>query len=90
LTPIDDRKARKMKNRVSSGKVILRNWDPVKGLIEQELSFGSIDDLFARCLEIGSGETVDRVVLDGVDSRGKPRRITLAFQSATVSEITDD
>jgi hypothetical protein len=71
---------------VRARTVIFRNWDPTHGLIEREIEFDTIDDLFARCLEIRSGETVDRVVLDGVDHKGVPRRLTLAFQSATVSE----
>jgi hypothetical protein len=71
---------------VRARTVIFRNWDPVQGLVEREIVFDTIDDLFARCLEIRSGETVDRVVLDGVDQKGVPRRLTLAFQSATISE----
>ena len=71
---------------VNAGTVVFHRWDPVQGLIEQEIVFDSLDDLFARCLEIRPGETVDRVVLDGMDRTGAQRRLTLAFQSATVSE----
>jgi hypothetical protein len=73
--------------KVSAGTVIFHNWDPVRGLVEQEIVFDSIDELFARCLEIRAGKTVDRVVLDGVDHEGMPRRLTLAFQSASVSAL---
>jgi hypothetical protein len=75
-----------MEAKVAAGTVVFHYWDPVRGLVEQETLFDSIDELFGRCLEIRSGETVDRVVLDGVDQKGVPRRLTLAFQSATVSE----
>jgi hypothetical protein len=71
---------------VNGGTVIFHRWDPVQGLVEQEIVFDSLDELFGRCLEIRPGETVDRVVLDGVDPAGARRRLTLAFQSATVSE----
>jgi hypothetical protein len=76
-----------MTAKVSTGTVIFHNWDPVRGLVEQEIVFDSIDELFARCLEIRAGKTVDRVVLDGVDREGMPRRLTLAFQSASVSAL---
>ncbi len=75
-----------MAAKVNDGTVIFHHWDPVRGLVEQEIAFDSIDDLFLRCLEIQPGETVDRVVLDGVDGNGAQRRLTLAFQSATISE----
>ena len=75
-----------MAAKVSTGTVVFHHWDSARGLVEQEMAFQSIDDLFARCLEIQPGETVDRVILDGVDQTGSGRRLTLAFQSATVSE----
>lgn len=71
---------------VNVGTVIFQHWDSVQGLIEQEITFTSLDELFGRCLAIKPRETVDRVVLDGVDATGAQRRLTLAFQSATVSE----
>jgi hypothetical protein len=71
---------------VKAGIVIFHRWDAVQGLIEHEVAFDSVDELFNRCLEIRPGETVDRVVLDGVDQTGAPRRLTLAFQSASISE----
>jgi hypothetical protein len=75
-----------MKANVRAGTVVFHKWDPVEGLVERAVSFDSIDELFARCLEIRPGETVDRVVLDGADQDGVLRKLTLAFQSATVSE----
>lgn len=75
-----------MTARVKAGIVIFHHWDPVQGLVEREIAFDSIDALFGRCLEIQPGETVDRVVLDGVDRTGALRRLTLSFQAATVSE----
>ena len=77
-----------MASKVDTGVVIIQRWDSCQGLVEQEISFKSIDELFARCLELGPGETVNRVVLDGVDVDGAQRRLTLAFQAATVSEPT--
>ena len=75
-----------MTAKVKASTIIFHHWDPVRGLIEREVAFESIDALFGRCLEIQPGETVDRVILDGVDHDGAPRRLTLAFQAATVSE----
>jgi hypothetical protein len=72
--------------KVNAGTIIFQRWDAAHGLVEQEIAFDSLDELFGRCLEIRPGETVDRVVLDGVDPTGARRRLTLAFQSATVSE----
>lgn len=70
---------------VKIGTVIFHHWDPQRGLVERQVAFDSIDALFSRCLEIKSGETVDRVVLDGTDQTGAARRLTLSFQAATVS-----
>ena len=74
-----------MTAKVTAGTIIFHHWDPVQGLIERGIAFDSIDALFSRCLEIESGETVDRVVLDGIDQSGDARRLTLSFQAATVS-----
>jgi hypothetical protein len=79
-----------MPAQVHAGVVVFHRWDAVRGLVEDQVAFDSVDKLFARCLEIRPGETVDRVVLDGVDERGAPRRLTLAFQSATVSDLPDE
>jgi hypothetical protein len=76
-----------MKAKVRAGSIIFHHWDPVQGLVEREIAFDSIDALFSRCLEIRPGETVNRVVLDGLDESGAQRRLTLAFQAATVSEL---
>mgnify|MGYP006289291089 CR=1 FL=1 len=74
-----------MPAQVNAATVIFHRWDPDRGLVEQAVAFDSIDELFVRCLEIQPGETVQRVILDGVDHKGAKRRLTLAFQSATVS-----
>jgi hypothetical protein len=81
-----------MTAKVSAGTIVFHNWDPIHGLVENELRFDSIsiDELFTYCLEIRPEETVDRVMLDGVDRKGIPRRLTLAFQSATVSELPSE
>ena len=76
-----------MTAKVKASSIIFHHWDPVQGLVEREIAFDSIDALFDRCLDIRPEETVDRVVLDGVDQDGAPRRLTLAFQAATVSEL---
>ena len=67
-----------MTGQVQAGTIVFHYWDPTEGLTEQEISFQSIDELFGRCLEIRQGETVNRVVLDGLDQKGVPRRLTLA------------
>jgi hypothetical protein len=74
-----------MTAKVKIGTVIFHHWDPEQGLVERQVAFDSIDALFSRCLEIKSGETVDRVILDGADKSGAARRLTLSFQAATVS-----
>ena len=74
-----------MAAKVKTGTVIFHHWDPDQGLIERPVAFDSIDALFSRCLEIKSGETVDRVILDDTDQTGAARRLTLSFQAATVS-----
>jgi len=74
-----------MAAKVNIGTVIFHHWDPERGLVERQVVFDSIDALFSRCLEIKSGETVDRVILDGTDQSGAARRLTLSFQAATVS-----
>ena len=79
-----------MPAQVTAATVIFHCWDPAQGLVEQEIAFNSIDELFVRCLEIQPGETVQRVILDGVDHKGTKRRLTLAFQSATVSDPSTD
>jgi len=79
-----------MPAKVNAGTVIFHRWDPMQGLVEQEIAFNSIDELFDYCLAIRAGETVDRVMLDGIDQNGAQRRLTLAFQSATVSEPPAD
>ena len=77
---------KEMTPEVTAGTVVVQRWDATEGLVEEKMAFTSINELFGRCLEIRSGETVDRVVLDGIDQYGSPRRLTLAFHSATVSE----
>ena len=75
-----------MPAQVRAGTIVFHRWDSIQGLVEERVAFDSVDKLFARCLDIRPGETVDRVVLDGMDEGGAPRRLTLAFQSATVSD----
>ncbi len=75
-----------MTAKVKASAIIFHHWDPVQGLVEREIAFDSIDALFDRCLDIRPEETVDRGVPDGADQAGTPRRLTLAFQAATVSE----
>ena len=41
-----------MEAKVAAGTVVFHHWDPVRGLVEQETLFDSIDELFGRCLEI--------------------------------------
>ncbi len=76
-----------MNARVHTSSIVFHQWDAEQGLIEKIVAFDSVDKLFARCLEIRAGETIDRVVLEGIDQDGRPRRLTLSFQSVTVSDL---
>ncbi len=71
--------------QVTQAQVVFRRWDTSSGLTETVISIRSLEELFARCLELGEGRLVDRVIIDGVDEEGSRRRLTLAFHAVTVS-----
>ncbi|NDJ85386.1 MAG: hypothetical protein GYB66_05835 [Chloroflexi bacterium] len=74
------------KPRIDHGKIIFRHWDSNKGLSETWQEFHTLEELFEHCLETRDPLLVDRVQIQGTDSEGVPRRLTLVFQSITVSE----
>ncbi len=69
---------------VHSGKVIFRRWDRDSGLNEVEQSFATLNKLFELCLAADDPLLVDRVTLEGTDTDGARRTVTLSFQSLTV------
>ena len=73
-----------MKAQFKQGTVILRRWDAEDGLNEIAKSFHSIDELFSLCLQADSSLLVDRVVIDGEDTGGAARTVTLVFQSTSL------
>jgi hypothetical protein len=67
----------------TNGTVVFRAWKKDTGLSETRVEFATLDEMFRLCLEAGDPPLVDRVVVEGTDSRGEPRTLTLAFQSIT-------
>ncbi len=79
-----------MAAKVEKGTVIFRRWDRHGGLDETPTIFSSLDDLFELCLQANDPMLVDRVTIEGKDSLGMPRTVTLVFQSVTVSGRNND
>jgi hypothetical protein len=75
-----------MPAKVQNGRVIFRRWDRHSGLDETSTPFSTLDDLFELCLQANDPLLVDRVTIEGMDSTGNPRVVTLVFQSVTVSD----
>jgi hypothetical protein len=75
--------------KVENGTVIFRRWDRHVGLDETSLAFSSLDDLFELCLQANDPMLVDRVTIEGKDSSGTPRIVTLVFQSVTISDRSE-
>ena len=75
-----------MAAKVHTGRVIFRRWDKYIGLDETATPFSTLDDLFELCLQANDPLLVDRVIIEGKDAGGRPRVVTLVFQSVTVSE----
>lgn len=75
-----------MAAKVHHGTVIFRRWDRHAGLDETATTFVSLDDLFKLCLQSNDPILVDRVTIEGKDSSGAPRVVTLVFQSVTLSD----
>lgn len=74
-----------MASKNHRGKVIFRQWDNKTGLQEIETSFSSLSELFDLCSQARAPQLVDRVVIEGEDSTGAARVLSLAFQSVTVA-----
>lgn len=74
-----------MAAKVENGIVIFRRWDRHSGLDETSAPFSTLDDLFALCLQSNDPLLVDRVTIEGQDTDGARRIVTLVFQSVTVS-----
>lgn len=75
-----------MSAKVKNGRVIFRRWDKHAGLDETLMPFSTLDDLFELCLQANDPLLVDRVTIEGEDTAGHPRTVTLVFQSVTVSD----
>lgn len=75
-----------MSVKVEKGMVIFRRWDRHAGLDETSSSFMTLDDLFALCLQANDPLLVDRVTIEGEDSSGTRRVVTLVFQSVSISD----
>lgn len=76
---------------VESGEVVFRQWKSEEGLTELRQPFQNLEELYHFCIKANDPLLVDRVYINGTDEDGKPRRLTLVFQSVTVSEgQTDD
>jgi hypothetical protein len=71
-----------------TGTVIFRQWNDQDGLREVSRPFQSLEELFALCLQTDTTPVdqllVDRVVIDGQDTRGSGHTVTLVFQSLTI------
>lgn len=76
-----------MSAQVTQGEIVLRRWSRIDGLTEKPQPFASLEELYAYCIGVADPDLVDRVVIHGTDSSGKPRVLTFVFQSITVSSI---
>ena len=71
---------------VESGEVVFRQWSSKSGLTEVKQPFNTLEELYQFCITAHDPLLVDRVYINGTDENGQPRRLTLVFQSVTVSE----
>lgn len=70
----------------TEGRIIFRSWDDITGLNEGEVTFHSLDELFELCLRAGKPHLIDRIILHGVDDRGKTRSLMFSFQSLKLDD----
>lgn len=68
------------------GQIVFRQFGSDNNLQETTKSFSSLEQLFELCLTNTDKELVDRVHIDGTDSEGKQRQLTLVFQSITIED----
>ena len=74
-------------NSIQQGQIIFRQWDDRGGgLNESTQEFATLEDLFRLCIEANDPLLVDRVHITGSDTDGNLRKLTLVFQSITISE----
>lgn len=71
---------------VTGGEVIFRQWSEENGLQEVSETFDTLEALYQFCITAHDPLLVDRVNIDGSDNNGNHRRVTLVFQSITISE----
>lgn len=74
------------KSNIEQGVIVFRKWDENTGLTETIQEFATLEDLFRLCLEATDPLLVDRVQIRGTDASGESRKLTLVFQSITISE----
>ncbi len=74
-----------MNPEVTDCTLILRRWDKEAGLIETSTAFGSLEELYARCLATTDPALIDRIIIRGRDTKGVPQVATFIFQSLTVT-----
>jgi hypothetical protein len=75
-----------MAAQFKQGMVIFRRWNVEDGLNEISKPFQSIDELFGLCLQTDNSLLIDRVVINGEDSTGIMRSVTLVFQSSSMQD----
>ena len=64
------------------GTILIQKWNALHHLENREVRFSSLQQLFEMCCrELDSGETIDQIVLHGVDREGEGHQLVLAFQS---------
>ncbi len=71
---------------IEQGQIVFRQWDTREGLNETTETFNTLEDLFRLCIEANDPLMVDRVHIRGIDLDGNSKKLTLVFQSITVSE----
>lgn len=71
---------------VNRGEIVFRQWTVDGGMREVQKDFGTLEELFQFCISAEDPLLVDRVYIDGSDNEGNARRLTLVFQSVTISD----
>ena len=74
-----------MSTQAHGGTVIYMSWTPQRGLAQTSAAFSSLDELFALCLDSGSGSKghVEEIYIHGADAEGHARQVTLTFRAAS-------
>jgi hypothetical protein len=74
-----------MTPEVQDCTIILRRWDKEAGLIETPVAFASLEELYTTCLATTDPALLDRVIIRGRNTEGRPQVVTFVFQSITVT-----